>query len=181
MELQKEYVYTEQEYEQMDHNGFLEFDSGKIIAMSPPNRVHQKISGEIFRLLANYLHGKICEVYVAPFNVRLQLNDGIKRAEPDISVICDKTKLTDKGCEGAPDLIIEVVSPTNTMHDYATKVYWYQQSGVKEYWIVNSIAKEVLVYRFDILEVKHYTFNDVVGVGIWNNEFSIDFKNVYTG
>jgi Uma2 family endonuclease len=173
-----EKLYTEEEYEQIEHNGLVEYDSGRIIFMSPPLTNHQMIVGELFRLLANYLRNKDCRVFIAAFDVRLQLNDGVKRVEPDISVICDKGKLTDKGCEGAPDFVIEVASPSNLMHDYLTKVNWYQQAGVKEYWIVNPIRKEILVYRFEIPEVCQYTFNDIIGVGIWNNKFSIDFKDI---
>ena len=114
----------------------------------------------------------------APFNVRLRLNDGIKRVEPDISIICDKSKLTEKGCEGAPDLIVEVVSPSNRMHDYLTKVNWYKQSGVKEYWIVDHIRKQILVYDFMKDDVIQHTFNDSIIVGIWDEGFEIDFKSI---
>ncbi len=90
MELQKKHFYTEEEYEASDHDGLIEYDNGRIIAMSPPTRLHQKVVGRLFTLISTYLEGKTCEAYVAPFNVRLQLSDGIKRVEPDISRWCDE-------------------------------------------------------------------------------------------
>jgi Uma2 family endonuclease len=146
--------------------------------MSPPTRLHQKVTGQLFYSIETFLRGKSCEVYIAPFNVRFSLVDGVKRVEPDISVICDKSKLNQKGCEGAPDFIIEVVSPGNKMHDYTTKVSWYREAGVKEYWIVNPMAKQLLTYCFDKDEVYQYTFEDSVIVGIWEGEFAINFKEI---
>ena len=108
----------------------------------------------------------------------MHLKDGVKRVEPDISVICDKNKITDKGCNGAPDLIIEVASSGNLMHDYATKVSWYEQAGVREYWIVNPMKKEIQVYRFDITDIRHFTFKDTVEVGIWDGKLTIDFNEI---
>lgn len=176
MGLKLEKLYTEEEYELLDHEGLIEYDNGKIIYMTPPLRIHQKISGQIFRKIGNYLDGKTCEVYAAPFNVRFKISSGIKRTEPDISVICDKSKLTLKGCDGAPDLIIEVVSPSNKMHDYKTKLSWYSEAGVKEYWIVDSDKQKILVYIFGQDEIYYYTFNDNVPLGIFNNDVSIDFN-----
>ena len=179
MELRKEKYYTEQEYEKIDSNGLVEYDNGRIIMMAPPLRIHQTLITTLSYLIHGYLIGKHCKVYVSPFNVRLVFEKGdIKRVEPDISVVCDENKLTDKGCEGAPDFIIEVVSPNNKMHDYVTKVQWYQQAGVKEYWIVDPHIKAVLVYRFDTDEVFQYTFNDIVSVGIWNGNFSVDLSQI---
>lgn len=176
MELQKEHFYTEEEYYTFEHTGLVEYDNGKIIAMSPPNQIHQEITGELFRLIANYLKGKLCKVFIAPFSIKLENSNRI--VEPDISVICDKNKLTGKRCEGSPDLVIEVVSPSNMMHDYHTKLNWYKQANVKEYWIVNPMTKQILVYRFDVEDVRTYSFSDTVNVGIWDGAFSINFNEV---
>lgn len=178
MALEKEHVYTEEEYENFEHSGLLEYDNGTIIAMTPPSTQHQSVVGELLVIIKNYLKNKSCKAFVSPFNVRLQLKDGIKRVEPDISVICDINKINDKGCNGAPDLIIEIASPGNLMHDYATKLSWYEQAGVREYWIVNPMKKNIHVYCFDVPDIKHFTFEDIVEVGIWNGELRIDFNEV---
>ena len=178
MALEKERYFSEQEYDSFDHNGITEYDSGRIIAMSPPTTQHQRVTGILFNLISNYLKGKKCEAFIAPFNVRLQLSTGVKRVEPDVSVICDKNKITPSGCEGAPDFIIEVVSPNNKRHDYITKVNWYEQAGVKEYWIVNPMIKQILVYNFTSEDVMQYTFNETVPVSIWEGEFAINFQEV---
>lgn len=178
MELEKERLYTEIEYESFDHNGLTEFDNGRIISMAPPTTMHQRIIGELFFRIRSFLSNKNCEVFVSPFNVRLTLNDGIRRVEPDISVICDKSKLTKKGCEGSPDFVIEVVSPSNKMHDYSTKVNWYEKAGIKEYWIVDPQKKQILTYCFDIDDVVLYNFSENIPVSIWNGELHIDFSEL---
>ena len=105
--------------------------------LAPPSRAHQKACGELFRQIANYLDGKKCEVYPAPFTVRLFEKQDDNTAgidtvvEPGITVICDSDKLDDKGCKGAPDLIDEVVSPSSQRHDHLTKFNLYQQVGVR--------------------------------------------------
>lgn len=126
-----------------------ELISGVPVMMAPPARIHQKISGEIFAQLHEYLKDKTCEVYPAPFAVRLfeQEHDTPKSVntlvEPDISVICDLSKLDDTGCKGAPDLIIEVLSPSSQRHDRVTKFNLYLNAGVREYWIVDPVQKDV--------------------------------------
>ncbi|EKD94252.1 MAG: protein of unknown function DUF820 [uncultured bacterium] len=178
MALEQERFYTEEEYEALENEGLIEYDNGHIIYMTPPSRVHSDISLDIASTIRTYLNGKPCKVYHAPFNVRLKLSSGIKRVEPDISIICDKSKLTSKGCEGAPDFIIEIVSPSNKMHDYATKFNWYREAGVKEYWIINPDNKTILVYIFSKDDVANYTFNDNVPISIFDNDLVIDFRNI---
>lgn len=175
MELKQDRTYTEAEYEKLNHNGLVEYNDGHIILQAAPSRRHQKIIGQLHNEIYNYLKGKNCEVYTSPFNVRLNIQGNIKRVEPDISVICDKNKLNDKGCEGSPDFIIEVISETNKMHDYVTKVQWYKMYGVREYWIVNYKDRIVTVYSFECDEVNQYTFNQSVSIGIWE-DFKIDFN-----
>lgn len=179
MELREERFYTEEEYENFDNNGLVEFDNGHILLMSPPTRLHQKLVFHLARTIGNYLDGRPCEVYTAPFNVRLILeNSDIKRVEPDISIICDKSKLNEKGCEGSPDLIIEVVTKGNMMHDYATKVSWYKQAGVAEYWIVDDNKRIILVYLFQKNDFFEYTFEDTIGLDIFNGKIAIDFSKL---
>lgn len=138
-----------------DERDRIEIIDGEAFMMSPPSRIHQKISGELFRQLANYLEGKKCEVYPAPFSVRLFEQDGDNPedvdtvVEPDISVVCDQNKLDDHGCKGAPDLIIEILSPSTQRHDRLVKLGLYQRAGVREYWTVNPADKTVQVMLRD--------------------------------
>ena len=121
------------------HNGF-------VYAMAPPSRRHQAISGEIFRQIANFLVAKPCKIFAAPFGVRL--NKSIDTVYlPDITVVCDQSKLNDKGCEGAPDFIVEITSPSSNRLDKTTKYHAYQEAGVLEYWIVNPSDRTVDAYR----------------------------------
>lgn len=136
-----------------------ELISGVPVMMAPPVRIHQKIVSELNRQLGNYLKDKKCEVYPAPFAVRLFEQDGDSpedvstMVEPDISMICDPAKLDDIGCKGAPDLIIEVFSPSTQRHDRVTKFNLYQRAGVREYWIVDPVSKDALSFA---LEDGHY-------------------------
>ena len=117
-----------------------------------PSREHQRITGELFRQIANFVRDGNCEVYAAPFDVRLPKKDeadgNIKTVvQPDISVICDPSKLDKAGCKGAPDWIIEVLSPATAAKDQIQKHALYQRHGVKEYWLVHPTDKIVAVYR----------------------------------
>ncbi len=123
--------------------------------MAAPSKIHQKISGELFRQLANYLEGKKCEACSAPFGVRLfeQAGDVPEDVdtvvEPDISVVCDRSRLDQYGCKGAPDLIIEILSPSSLRHDRLVKLNLYQRAGVREYWIVDPKNRSVMVFLPD--------------------------------
>ncbi len=126
-----------------DENERVEIIDGEAFMMATPSRIHQEICFEIGRQLGNYLEGKQCKVYPAPFGVRLFEQDEDRPedidtiVEPDISVICDRSKLDKHGCKGAPDMIIEVLSPSAQRHDQLVKLNLYQRAGVREYWIVD--------------------------------------------
>ena len=138
-----------------DEDDRIEIINGEAFMMSPPSRVHQEISGELFGQLRDYLKGKQCRVYAAPFGVRLFEEDSDSpedvdtMVEPDISVICDSSKLDKYGCKGAPDLIIEILSPATRRYDRITKLSQYQRAGVREYWIVDPDSKEVQTFLLD--------------------------------
>lgn len=129
--------------------------NGEAVMMAPPSRIHQKILAELTRQLGNYLAGKQCEVYPAPFAVRLFEGGGESpdkvdtMVEPDISVVCDKSKLDKYGCKGAPDMVMEILSPSTRRHDRLVKLNLYQQAGVREYWIVNPDEQTVQVFMQD--------------------------------
>jgi Uma2 family endonuclease len=181
-------TYTYKDYLTFDENERIEIIDGNIYNMSPaPSRIHQKIIMELSAEIRNYIKANngSCEVYPAPFDVILKNDDEIIEyskniIQPDISVICDKNKLTDKGCTGSPDMIVEVVSPYNPNNDFIRKLNLYDKYKVKEYWIVNPIKKNILVYTLNDNESYGmpdiYTFEDKIKVGIYNN-LEIDFNS----
>lgn len=131
----------------------VELIDGEVVLMAPaPSRGHQEIGGEVFRQLANYLEGKKCKVYHAPFDVRLFEKDGYTPedvdtvVEPDITIVCDHSKLDDRGCKGAPDMVVEILSPSTQRHDRLVKLGLYQRAGVREYWIVDPDSSTVQVF-----------------------------------
>ena len=152
MALPQEKCYTFADIQAWDEDERIELVYGRLVMMATPLRIHQKVSGELFSQLHEYLKGKKCEVYHAPFAVRPFEEDGDfpedvdTVVEPDISVICDPDKLDAFGCKGAPDLVIEILSPSTQRHDRVTKFNLYQRAGVREYWIVDPAARMVSVY-----------------------------------
>lgn len=155
-----------------------ELIDGYMYMMAPPSRKHQDIAGTLYRKIADYIDSKggSCKPYIAPFAVLLN-PDSKNYVEPDISVICDKNKLTDLGCNGAPDWVIEIVSPSSRRMDYYTKLFKYRTAGVREYWIVDPDKNRILVYNFESEDTGDYSFNDSVKAGIYP-DFSIDFSEL---
>ncbi len=159
-----------------------ELIDGRMYMMAPPSRTHQKISSKLHQAIANYIDGKKgkCEVYAAPFAVFL-MKDKAHYLEPDISVICDPSKLDEKGCHGAPDWVIEITSPSNPQMDYGIKLFQYRTAGVREYWIVNPLKKTVSVYDFENNALSNqYIFDDDVPVCIYEG-FSINLSKLLLG
>lgn len=157
-----------------------ELIDGQLYMMAPPNRNHQKISWKLHQIIGEYIdsHDGNCEVYAAPFAVFLHADDKTY-VEPDISVICDTGKLDDRGCNGAPDWVIEIVSPSTSGYDYVKKLNLYMDCGVKEYWIVDYDRNRISVYNFaqDRIEIENYTFQDRVKAGIYE-DLEIDFSKL---
>ena len=172
--------YTEADYDNLPDDVRAELIDGQFYYMSAPNRIHQTILGELFTIVNTYIKtkGGSCRVYPAPFAVKL-FEDRDTIVEPDISVICDRDKLTDKGCSGAPDWIIEIISPSNPGHDYIRKLNLYADAGVREYWIVDPTVKEVAVYHLEngTFRAQAYTFQDKIMVNIYD-DFQIDFQKL---
>ena len=150
-----------------------ELIDGQIYFMAPPSTRHQRIVSKLNQKIANYIdvHGGDCEVFPSPFAVFLN-NDDVNYVEPDISVICDSSKLDDKGCHGAPDWIIEIVSPSSKRIDYLIKLFKYRNAGVKEYWIVDAQKNRITVYNFVYDTIEEYSFEEDIPVGIYE-DFSI--------
>lgn len=180
MALPREKSYTEEDYYNLPEDVRVELIDGQFYNMASPSRVHQELLGEIYVTIANYIKAKggPCRVYPAPFAVKL-FNDRTNIIEPDISVICDKNKLTDKGCSGAPDWIIEIVSPSNPSHDYITKLSMYHDAGVREYWIVDPQNKKIYVYNMEgeTFMLNAHSFHDTVKARIFE-DLSIDFSSL---
>ena len=179
MPLSKTYdEYTIKDIYNLPDGQRAELIDGQIYYMAPPSRRHQRIILSLSRQIADYIDAKngTCEVDIAPFAVFLN-EDAKTYVEPDISVICDSDKLTDQGCKGAPDWIIEIVSPGSRKMDYFTKLFKYRTAGVREYWIVDPIKNFVIVYNFDKSDSEQYTFADTIKAGIYNDLY-IDFSTI---
>ena len=163
--------YTTEDIYHLPEGTRAELIDGQIYYMAPPTRTHQKLLFSISRTIADYIdsnHGS-CEVIPAPFAVNLHANDKTY-VEPDISVICDKSKLTDRGCKGAPDFIIEVVSPSSRRMDYNIKNGEYAEAGVREYWIVDTEKERTTVYRYEEDAAPMIIpFDQTISVGIYSN------------
>ncbi len=166
-------TYTEEDYYNLPENIRAELIDGQIYYMSAPSRIHQKILNFLNTEINIYIRSKdgSCEVYPAPFAVKLFEDDNKTVVEPDISVICDPGKLTDRGCTGAPDWIIEIVSPSNPSHDYVRKLNLYMDAGVREYWIVDPLSKKIFVYHLEQTDFKanSYTFQDKIKANIFDD------------
>jgi len=147
-----------------DENERAEIISGEIVMMAPPpSSDHQEISMELSAQLHAYLKGKKCKVYAAPFAVRLFEKDEDRpedvdtMVEPDISVVCDPGKIDKRGCKGAPDMVVEILSPSTQRHDRFTKFSLYQRAGVREYWIVDPDSRVVQSF---VLEDGRYSVKE---------------------
>lgn len=174
--LRKEDIYTIEDIYALPDGERAELIDGKIYYMAPPNTKHQRLVSDLHYQIKDFIkrNNGECEVFPAPFAVFLN-GDDINYVEPDISVICDKDKITDKGCHGAPDWVIEIVSPGNKPMDYFTKLFKYRAAGVREYWIVDPSKERITVYSFERETMEEYSFGEDVSVGIYEG-FSIKIQ-----
>jgi Uma2 family endonuclease len=178
MAIPQERYYTIDDIYDLPEGERAELIDGDMYMMAAPGRIHQEISMILSTKIRNYIDekGGDCKVYASPFAVFIN-EDDINYVEPDISVICDKNKLNDKGCMGTPDWIIEIVSNDSQRMDYMIKLFKYHDSGVREYWIVDPRDKSILVYDFENIDMGKYTFADKVKVNIYE-DLEIDFSNI---
>lgn len=145
-------TYTYADYLLWQYEERLELIRGKIFKMSGPNTAHQEVCGNIFAAFHNFLRKKPCRVFVAPYDIRLPFQNKKKDHEittvvqPDICVVCDESKIEERGCCGAPDLIVEILSPGDSRKDVQIKFDLYEEAGVKEYWIVHPTKKHMVVH-----------------------------------
>ncbi len=188
-EIDKYGVSTYGDYLTWDDDQRYEIIEGKLYNLAPaPHRKHQKVSLEMIVQFYDYLKNKKCELYEAPFDVRLPEGDEADRdvktvVQPDIVVICDREKLDKRGCRGAPDLIIEIMSESSEDRDKKVKKELYEKHGVKEYWIVDYSKKQVEVYLLDknnkYGEPDIYTEKDKIPVTIFDGELEIEMERVF--
>ena len=171
MQLLQERIYTIQDIYDLPDGQRAELIDGVFYMMAPPSTKHQEISGNLYYKIRNYIDGKKgkCKIYTAPFAVFLH-DDDLNYVEPDISVICDNNKIDDKGCHGAPDWIIEIISPSTQHTDYGIKLFKYRTAGVKEYWIVNPLTHTANIYDFEGEKgTCQYSFDDDIPVCIFED------------
>lgn len=147
-------TYTYGDYLNWPDDEYWELLDGVPYAMTAPKRIHQEIVTALVAQLYNHFKDTACSPYVAPFDVRLpeadeQDADIKSTVQPDLSVICDKDKLDDLGCRGAPDWIIEVLSPSTALKDMNTKRDLYERHGVREYWLIHPTERWVMIYALD--------------------------------
>lgn len=167
----QEKTYTIEDIYALPDGQRAELIDGRIYDLAPPNARHQDIIFSLSRKIADYIdqNNGNCKIYLAPYAVFLNADDK-NYVEPDISVICDKSKLDDRGCNGAPDWIIGVVSPSTERMDYGIKLFKYRSAGVREYWIVNPFTHTVNVYDLEHdKDTCQYRFDDNITVCIYRD------------
>ncbi|MCI8338809.1 MAG: Uma2 family endonuclease [Lachnospiraceae bacterium] len=175
---QQETITLEQ-YEALPEEKRIEVFDGIAYDMASPSQIHQSISMQLSTVINNYLLRKKgdCSIFSAPFDVKLS-DTPLIIVQPDIMVICDKDKLDEKRCNGAPDFIIEIVSPRNPSDDYIRKAYYYKNYGVREYWIVDPKRRMITVNSFeeDLLNIQ-YSFESTIKINIYDDLF-INFADI---
>jgi len=191
LDLTKKFTYAD--YVGWKFTEAVELIKGRVFKMAAPLSNHQKVAGNLFRMIDVYLYRKKCNTYIAPFDVRLikSLTERKSDADietvlqPDICVVCDLNKIDRRGCLGAPDLIIEILSKSTASKDVKDKFEVYEESGVKEYWMVSIEEETVLVYRLDnhnrfVAEQRPCVSGDNIKVGIFD-DFSIPVEEIFLG
>lgn len=183
LDLSKQYTYAD--YLLWQFSERVELIKGFIKSMSPaPSRNHQSILQNLNFKIFSYFKNHPCSVYFAPFDVRLPIPSAKKNTtvvQPDLCVICDENKLDDQGCNGAPDLIVEILSPNNSKHDAHTKFNLYEESGVKEYWMVETVEKMVLVYTLQnqkYIGLKPFTLGETIVSPLFP-DMKIDVEDIF--
>ena len=179
---EKKQYYTYADYLTWDDDERWELIDGVPYAMASPSTTHQRICGELYGQLWQFLKGKPCEVFIAPYDVRLNATEEDDTVvQPDL-VVCDDAKIDDKGCNGAPDMVIEILSPSTAAHDRFRKFITYQNAGIREYWIVDPDYRTVQVH---ILEngryfIKIYGETETIPVHILDG-CEINLSGVFPG
>lgn len=170
MALPKEDIKTIADIEALPEGTRAELIDGELFFATAPTIAHQNIVSFLHGTIWSYIKSKIgkCRVFPSPFDVQLNADDVYNLVQPDIVIVCDRDKLSGgKRCIGAPDWVIEVVSPSTKAQDYIVKLNKYQTAGVREYWIIDPEKKRIMVYKFETQDYDMYSFNDTIRVGIY--------------
>ena len=173
--------FTVEDIEKLPEGVRAELIDGQIFYFAAPKLIHQRLSGKLYRKIADYIEKNSgnCEAFFAPVGVRL-VEDAKNHLEPDVIVVCDRDKIIDRCLYGAPDFVVEVLSPSSTKRDTAIKLRKYKEAGVKEYWMVDPDKKKVIVYDWTKSEIPMvYGFDSKAPVGIFCGECEIDFAEIY--
>lgn len=172
--------YTVEDYYQMPEERRVELIDGWIYDMAAPTAIHQLIAGLLHACFLDYVMKKKgdCLPIIAPIDVQLDCDDKTM-VQPDLIVVCDRDKVTERGCFGAPDMIVEILSPSTRKRDMTTKASKYTEAGVREYWIVDPDKRTVLTYNLMTSDYGIYGFDSKIPVAIWNGDCQIDFAVIY--
>lgn len=175
--------HTLDDYYSLPEDERAELIDGVIYNMSSPTTGHQAVSMQISRVLSNFIAERKgdCSVFAAPVDVQLDC-DNRTMVQPDIFIVCDKKKITDRCIKGAPDFILEILSKSTRKKDSFLKLHKYENAGVREYWMVDLEKGRVVVYFFekDTIPVI-YGMTDQIPVGIYDGELTVDFKEIFAG
>ena len=188
--LEPEATYSYADYLKWSFEERVELIKGKLFKMSPaPGRGHQEVNRNLIIELGGFLKGKSCKVYGAPFDVRFPQKIDSSNSEtytvvqPDLCVVCDPEKLDDAGCKGAPDLIVEILSPSTSKKDLNEKFRLYEESGVNEYWVVYPAEKIIEIFylvKGRYSRSQKYVDNDLVNSNVLDG-LNLSIKDVFEG
>lgn len=175
--------YTYEEFLEISKDRRAEFIDGEIHLLASPSIEHQRIIGSLYRALSNYFDGKKCEVILSPYDINFLEGEIKHTVQPDISIICDKSKFTSSGYYGVPELIIEVLSPSDSSWDYVKKMDLYSRFRVGEYWIVSPKNSNIQVFLLNeelgvYKEPLTYSKGDIIKSKVFD-ELSIELKNIF--
>lgn len=180
MALAQEMLKTIVDIDALPEGTRAELIDGQLFFGMAPTLNHQDIVSFLHGTIWNFIRSKggKCKVFTSPVDVQLNADDIYNLVQPDVAVVCDRDKLSDgKRCIGAPDWVIEVVSPSTKAQDYIVKLNKYQTAGVREYWIIDPEKKRIMVYKFEIQDYNVYSLDDIIRVGIYP-ELEIDFSQL---
>lgn len=171
-------IYTVRDIEALPEGERAELIDGKMYMMATPTLTHQELLGWLYFKIRSYIveKGGPCRVILSPFGVYIK-DDEHNYVEPDVVVVCDPNKLDEKGCHGAPDWVVEIVSPSSKTMDYIRKCALYESAGVREYWIVDPMERNVKVHNFECGTWRQYAFSEQAKAGIYEELF-LDFGEI---
>lgn len=176
----KQGSYTVEDYRELPEEQRVELIDGYFYDMASPTVLHQRIAGEIYRQISNFVleNNGECLPLMSPIDVQLDCDEKTM-VQPDVVILCDRDKLCKWGIFGAPDFILEVISPSTKKKDYTKKLSKYEGAGVKEYWILDPYQQKLIVYHFESESCPTiYGFNNSISVGIYNGELEITFEHI---